>query len=126
MPTKPKFTGSVPMIITGTYVAGTYQATTVIPVNISTVMFIADRNSWPNTGADVITVTIDVSTDGGQNWTFYAGFTSAGGDIINDRGQTLSQTFGEFTIPQSLWGATARVTCNLAVTLNTQISVLVQ
>jgi hypothetical protein len=48
------------------------------------------RSAWPDTGADVVRVSVEVTEDGGATWQFLYGFTARGGELRD--GNNVVQT----------------------------------
>lgn len=73
------------------YAAGTYTIPAqAIPDSVTKLTALAQRNAWPDTGGDVIKVSLDFSYDGGATWPEQGwGFTAPGG-VLTYKGQTLT------------------------------------
>jgi hypothetical protein len=99
MPTVPN--GTTEIIPTRNYNAGTFSTQPWdLQVGQSQITIMADRNGWPDTGADVISLRFDISFGGGPVQVL-AGFTARGGDLINPwTGQLLAQSSFSTNIPQ--------------------------
>lgn len=82
------------------YAAGTRNMPSfALPAAATRLQLSFDRNSWPDTGGDVISATFDYSFDGGQTWPLSQGpFTAAGGDLVF-RGVPVTKTFWKFDAP---------------------------
>ncbi len=108
------------------YPAGT-QTTPVatIPVGVETVRIGLSRESWPDTGGDVVSAMVDLSLDGGVTWqSDYFGFTAAGGTLIGRSGAPILISWTQMPIPEPANAnrrARARVT--LTAPLRTAITI---
>lgn len=65
----------------------------------------ANDSSWPATG-DVVTITVDVSNDGGQSWQFDASLTLAGGQWTTRQGAPINTAGWSVSIDNA--GSTTR------------------
>ena len=120
--------GTTQVIPTGDYAAGTHQSPVAsLQAAQSHITIMADRNSWPDTGADVVSLTCDISFDGGSTFSFLAGFTARGGNLTNPfTGQP--QTISSFSISVPQIGNAnrqLRLNATLSTALNTAASVTV-
>jgi cyclophilin family peptidyl-prolyl cis-trans isomerase len=99
MPTLPN--GTTTLLPTGNYKAGTFTSPVYdLQVNQSQVSVAADRNNWPDTGSDVVSVVVSLSFD---NWTtqqVLAGFTAPGGNLTDPWGGSGAQSWFSVEIPQ--------------------------
>jgi hypothetical protein len=90
--------GTTQVLQTRNYNPGTFTSPALdMQVGQSKVTMAADRNSWPDTGSDVIKVLFEVSLDGGTNWQLLGAFIAAGGTVINPWTQQ-PQTQSTFTV----------------------------
>ena len=89
-------------LATKTYQPGVYTSPKLLlsPTQ-SQITLTAARNNWPDTGADVLSISANASFDGGQTWSFLSGFTAPGGAIVNPwTGQTETASSFMIGIPQ--------------------------
>lgn len=85
----------------GIYQAGAYRIQPV-PVfkEAQAVTVKALRDDWPDTGADAISIRIEVSQDGGKSWEELFGFKAPGGEIRSNRtGQVMEASRVKFQLP---------------------------
>jgi hypothetical protein len=52
------------------------------------------RSAWPDTGTDVVRVSVEVTEDGGATWQFLYGFTARGGEPRDENGAGLTHSRG--------------------------------
>jgi hypothetical protein len=52
------------------------------------------RSAWPDTGADVVRVSVEVTEDGGATWQFLYGFTARGGEPRDKNGAVQTHSRG--------------------------------
>ena len=66
------------------YQAGTFisPAVSLSPTQ-SHITITAERDSWPDTGSNVVSASITISYDAGSTWLQLCSFAASGGDIIN-------------------------------------------
>lgn len=77
----------------GTYAAGTYQLPSINAGQSSTQFEIAiTRSSFPNTTADVASLTVEGSDDSGATWQGLGGITLAGGVILDKSGNPTTES----------------------------------
>jgi len=120
--------GTTQVIPTGTYPAATHvsPAVSLTPTQ-SKITVTADRNSWPDTGSNVVSLTVDISFNGGLTFSFLCGFTAVGGNSTNPF-TGLPQTTSGFSMALPQVGNAnrqLRVSITLFVSLNTAASVTV-
>lgn len=121
----PTFVKGVPttLLPSNTYSPAARQSQVfTVPASISSVKVEAWRNSWPVTGVNVITVSVEHSTDGGDTWEPLLTFAAPGGDLPAKGGGILAKSFGT---TQLFPGEQVRLTGENFVLLNTQIDVTV-
>ena len=96
-----------------------------IPQGYTTLTATLTRESWPDTGSDVVTVRVDISYDGGATWILnHVGFTASGGNLTNRQGQATTESRVIVPIPEpTSTTRQLRITVTNAVTLTTGITV---
>ncbi len=84
------------------YPAGTQPIpSTAIPAGLSSVRLTLTRESWPDTGGDVISMLIDLSLDGGATWTpGFLGFTAPGGVLFDRLGNVRATSSAFRDLPE--------------------------
>jgi hypothetical protein len=120
--------GTTTLIPTGDYKAGTYNSQVyTLLVGQSHIVASADRNSWPATGSDVISLTVNVSFDSGNAFQLLLGFTSIGGDITNPWTQIVeAQSHLAMDVPQpDSPNRQIKATATLFTGINTAVSLTV-
>lgn len=79
------------------------------------------RNGWTATGSDIVTVTAEVSENGGGAWSTLVTFAADGGDIIDRRGNKIPESIAEVLVSWSPNTARlTRITINNTASINTQ------
>ncbi len=82
---------------TGRNVSGAYT----VPVGITQITLRASRVSWPDTGAEVIRASFDLSMDGGATWISpYCGFGAMGGDHYDRNDVLMPYSWVQIRLPQ--------------------------
>lgn len=91
-----------------------------LPASASVYRYEALRRNWPSTGGDVISITVEISLDGGLTWPYrYAG-TYVGGNWTSEDGKTGHRSGLMFSLPDIGNGnRKVRVTKNVLSTLTT-------
>jgi hypothetical protein len=86
----------------GTYPPGTYTPPNVnLKRGQTTATATATRQNWPDIGSDVISMTVNISFDGGNTWQLLVGFTARGGDLINPAtGMAVTESAVTTSLPQ--------------------------
>lgn len=122
--------GTTEVIPRRNYNEGTFAtpSTWTLQTGQSKLTMMADRNSWPDTGADVVKVQFDISYDGGTTRQLLGSFTARGGDITNPwTGAVETQSSFSLALPQpdnpnrSLFGA-----ATIYTRINTAVSLTVE
>lgn len=73
-----------------------------LPPSIRSLKLSASRDSWPSAGDDTIFCGVDVSYDLGLTWQFLAGFTAAGGSVMDPRtGSPATESFIITDVPEA-------------------------
>ena len=80
------------------------------------------RDNWQDTGANVITASFEISIDGGATWSFFSGFTTAGGNIYDANNVLQTETYVIFALPAAI-NRKLRGQMQFAVGLSTKIDV---
>lgn len=126
MPTLPN--GKTVALATQTYQPGTFTSPVLsLAAGQSTITIEAARNSWPDTGTDVLSLVFNLSFDSGSTWQLLVGFTARGGDIINPFTHVL-ETKSSFTasIPQpENTNRRVQAVATIITAINTSVSVTV-
>src|SRR3989337_1974847 len=80
---------------------GQYVSSAIaIPANSSRMAHKIMRNSWTDTGSDVISVLVEASFDGGSTWPMQWGYTARGGNLTFTRaGSAISYSGIYFSLP---------------------------
>jgi len=104
------------------YAAGTYSIpSTSIPDGLTTLKATLQRNSWPDTGSNVISASFDISYDGGATWPETWAYTAAGGVTVYKGNVDPVSTM---TIPlKAGTGRRLRGMVTLFVSLDTSVTV---
>ena len=63
-----------------------------VPQGVSRFYAALNRSTWADTGADVVKITVEESTDGGLTWRTLAGFTAKGGAALDKLGNVLTKS----------------------------------
>jgi len=120
--------GTTVVLAKRTYQAGTFisPAVNLLPTQ-SRITLTTERDSWPDTGGDVVSASISIFYDGGSTFNFLVGFTAPGGDITNPWTQQVDTASSvTFDLPQV--GNTNRqliASATLSTQITTQVSVTV-
>lgn len=80
----PLSNGTTVLVPTNTFPPGTYHSAVYsLSAGQAQIGVSAARNNWPNSGSDVVSMTMEASLDGGISWQLLVGFTAAGGVVTN-------------------------------------------
>jgi hypothetical protein len=111
-----------------TYAAGTHNSPAEsLSSTQSSITIEATRVNWPNPGALVVIASATISYDGGATFVGLAGFTTTGGNVIDDNtGATATSSYVTIGLPQ-VGNANRQVmtTVTLQVALTTEVSITV-
>jgi hypothetical protein len=102
--------------------------TTAISVDESwkNISLIFTRESWPDTGQDVVAAQIDLSLDGGTTWIApYFGFTAAGGVALDREGNSSTESKINAPLPDQvgIQQRLIRVSFDVKTPITTTVSV---
>ena len=80
---------------------GRYTSSVIaMPANSSRMAHKIMRNSWTDTGSDVVSVLVEASFDGGSTWPVQWGYTARGGNLTFTRdGSAISYSGIYFSLP---------------------------
>lgn len=82
-----------------TYPAGSRLVELPLADSVSDITVRALRDSWPDTGGDVVEVVVELSMDDGATFAFHAGFKTSGGVIRNRLGQVVTHSSMHVAFP---------------------------
>jgi hypothetical protein len=80
------------------------------------------RDSWPDTGEQVVQVLVELSFDDGKSWQPWIGFGAHGGDIRKADGLASSESTVYSMLPEGI-SRLARVTADYKTGLMTGVTV---
>lgn len=99
---------------------------TAVPDGATRILISATRVNWQDTGSEVVLLSLEVSLDGGTNWSFLCSVGDYGGNPISPQ-TGLPKTHTRFNVPLPPGtGRLVRGTVTLAVALRSAISVEVE
>lgn len=93
-----------------------------VPAGVTRIEASVDRNAWPDTGADVVSVTVEQSLDGGNAWDLLVKFTSRGGVALDKLGNALARSY---VIANVAPGSKVRASAAVISAINTRVELLV-
>lgn len=79
------------------------------------------RESWPDTGGNVVDATLEISFNGGQTWELLTSFSAAGGDALDRFGNVIPTSYVRVTLPNTGTGRSVRGTVTNTATIRTAI-----
>ena len=115
------FKAVIPNRATATHNIGQYASSAIaIPANSSRMAHKIMRNSWVDTGSDVISVLVEASFDGGSTWPMLWGYTARGGNLVSGGdGSPITYSAIDFLFPDvGNANRRLRVTINTLASLN--------